>query len=60
MTERFSTMQTLFAGTQVTLLGIFALMLGVVLPEASVDAFAGAGILAAIAGTAVVGYGVAD
>jgi len=53
-------MQTLFAGTQVTLLGIFALMLGVVLPEASVDAFAGAGILAAIAGTAVVGYGVAD
>ncbi|CQH59410.1 uncharacterized protein HHUB_2970 [Halobacterium hubeiense] len=58
MSDRLSAVQTLFVGTQVTLLAIVVLALAVALPEMDTEALAGAGILAAIAGTGIVGYGV--
>ena len=58
MNERLSAVQTLFVGTQVTLLAIVALTLAVALPGVNSEAFAGVWILAAVAGTGIVGYGV--
>jgi hypothetical protein len=57
MSDEQTNVRLSFAGVQLTLLGLVFIALTGALPGLSTDAFAGAGVLCALAGTAVVASG---